>query len=1185
MLRLCRILAVLAVACLLPLDATAFDAHQVQVQPGQGDLARPLIVYQPWTAPRGTLATTATFEYAANPLELTLINTVDGSVITVPLVAELSVLNLGIAVGVTDRLALSAGIPLYLAQSRVTGLGNSQPSTERLGLTLGDLRITAPIHLTSSQGGFVLGIIPELELPTGNSNRNLGKTGPRVGVVASAGWSNEHWNTTANLGARVAGGKADDGTLDDATRVSGVLGLAVGATPTDRVGLGAEFWSHPSPSSSGLHTTGAAEAVYHVDVRGPKGTDVVLGVAHALTDGAGSSSWRAFAGLRFSRRPSEDPVEVIPIVEEQHTPYDLLVTARDDEGRRIDADLIVIGEDQEYRTEFGRSGEAIVQLAPGAWEVTVVAEGFGSQTRTMVLDEDRFLPPTIDAVLHAEQGQGSLAVVVEDAESQGIADAELHIDGNRYGNTSTEGTLTIGGLAEGEHELTARAEDFEELEPISVIASTEGADLTSVLLERPPGSVKVIVRTNKSEVVPALVRFSGPSELGPEPIGPTGEKLFVLEDGEWTVVISSDEYGLQQREVHVDGLRKVLQVVDVVLAAELGSAELQLAVIDPDGNPVQGAKVSIDGEHHGSTSNAGTLVLAGLQPGTITLSLHGERFLEQPPIEVELVDGVRELLVTMDWKPGTLQVVTRGRGEVPVDALVRFEGPGSISPTPVGADGEAFFELLPGTWTVGVSAETLGLQERVVTIEANQTSLIVISAVLRKERGDSVLDIHVSDPNGEPIDGARVAVDGEPVGTTSTGGSLRLEGLAPGDSVLEVAGEFHEYTVIDPLALAEGENVVELVLEWLAGTVIVTILGPDGPIDAVVRAYGPVVMAPVRTGIDGDRVLYLEPGGWAVVASSPDLGIEQVEVQVEAGQEALLRIEFTLRELEEDQSRLILAIVDADEEPVAGATVRFEGREYTTAEGGSVVFEEAAMGEQALSVQARGYEPLADTVTIVRGNQTRTLRLEWVPVPITVVVRTNEGEPLKASVKWIGPSAVPDGSTGDDGSLSTELRPGAWTLVADTPDLGAGRAEVRIEPGLPPEPVVIELVDSRVELVEGEVKILEQVYFDTGLASIRPESYDVLDEVANVLLMHPEIRRVEVQGHTDDIGTEDTNARLSQRRADAVRAYLISKDVPRSRLVARGYGNTQPFASNDTEEGRSQNRRVQFEILEENSEP
>jgi outer membrane protein OmpA-like peptidoglycan-associated protein len=302
---------------------------------------------------------------------------------------------------------------------------------------------------------------------------------------------------------------------------------------------------------------------------------------------------------------------------------------------------------------------------------------------------------------------------------------------------------------------------------------------------------------------------------------------------------------------------------------------------------------------------------------------------------------------------------------------------------------------------------------------------------------------------------------------------------------------------------------------------------------------------------------------------------------VAAGQESLVPIEFSLKTLEVDEARFVLAVVDADGSPVDGAEVKVGEEAFTTGDGGSIVIEDADKGAAPVTVSAKGYKPLSDEITVVGGNQTRTLTLEWVPQPVTVTVKTDKGDPLVAEVKWVGPVKVPDGKTGDDGNLTTDLRPGSWTLVAQAPDLGAGRAEVVVEPGVAPAAVTIELEDSRVEVVEGEVKILEQVFFDTGLATIRPESYAVLDEVANVLLLNPQITKVEVQGHTDNVGTDDTNLRLSQRRAQAVRDYLVGKGVKRSRLDAKGYGNSEPIADNGTDEGRGQNRRVQFEIVEE----
>ena len=74
--------------------------------------------------------------------------------------------------------------------------------------------------------------------------------------------------------------------------------------------------------------------------------------------------------------------------------------------------------------------------------------------------------------------------------------------------------------------------------------------------------------------------------------------------------------------------------------------------------------------------------------------------------------------------------------------------------------------------------------------------------------------------------------------------------------------------------------------------------------------------------------------------------------------------------------------------------------------------------------------------------------------------------------------------------------------------------------------------------------------------------------------------KIEISGHTDNIGTESFNELLSQRRADAVVNYLVGKGVDKNRLVAKGYGQSIPVESNDTDEGRAANRRTEFEIIE-----
>jgi len=111
-----------------------------------------------------------------------------------------------------------------------------------------------------------------------------------------------------------------------------------------------------------------------------------------------------------------------------------------------------------------------------------------------------------------------------------------------------------------------------------------------------------------------------------------------------------------------------------------------------------------------------------------------------------------------------------------------------------------------------------------------------------------------------------------------------------------------------------------------------------------------------------------------------------------------------------------------------------------------------------------------------------------------------------------------------------------------------------------------------------QIKIKQKIHFAFGKARIRPVSYPILDEVADVIRNNPKIR-VRIEGHTDTIGGRKYNLRLSQKRAEAVREYLVEKGIGPDRLVAKGYGLSRPIESNRTKAGRAANRRVEFHII------
>lgn len=113
-----------------------------------------------------------------------------------------------------------------------------------------------------------------------------------------------------------------------------------------------------------------------------------------------------------------------------------------------------------------------------------------------------------------------------------------------------------------------------------------------------------------------------------------------------------------------------------------------------------------------------------------------------------------------------------------------------------------------------------------------------------------------------------------------------------------------------------------------------------------------------------------------------------------------------------------------------------------------------------------------------------------------------------------------------------------------------------------------------------KVFVLKNVYFETGKSTLLPKSYPALENLYEALKSKPSLK-IEIAGHTDNVGKYEDNLILSQSRANAVRQYLIKRGIKADRLIARGYADTQPIATNETEEGRAMNRRVEIRIIEE----
>jgi len=115
------------------------------------------------------------------------------------------------------------------------------------------------------------------------------------------------------------------------------------------------------------------------------------------------------------------------------------------------------------------------------------------------------------------------------------------------------------------------------------------------------------------------------------------------------------------------------------------------------------------------------------------------------------------------------------------------------------------------------------------------------------------------------------------------------------------------------------------------------------------------------------------------------------------------------------------------------------------------------------------------------------------------------------------------------------------------------------------------------ETARGLIVNLSDVLFDTGSATLKPGAREKLARVSGILLSHPELK-VQVEGHTDSVGDDVYNQRLSENRADSVRSYIVAQGITSSSVTTKGFGKSQPIASNDTAAGRQQNRRVELVV-------
>jgi outer membrane protein OmpA-like peptidoglycan-associated protein len=282
----------------------------------------------------------------------------------------------------------------------------------------------------------------------------------------------------------------------------------------------------------------------------------------------------------------------------------------------------------------------------------------------------------------------------------------------------------------------------------------------------------------------------------------------------------------------------------------------------------------------------------------------------------------------------------------------------------------------------------------------------------------------------------------------------------------------------------------------------------------------------------------------------------------------------------------------ATKKPLANAVIKYGQREAVTSqitgEDGTFLSYQMPPGPITLEVSRDDYEPMKLETTILANGETPTELLLTAKPPaagqLRIKVTDDKGGSVAATVRLTSSTgSIIDADLEGPGSFVAKLPAGDYTVDVVADAYLARQRQINIQAGQL-QTLDVQLTkkpaQSHVSIGKGEIAVKGVIHFGTNNAEIKLDGQQLLDEVADVLIRNPQIKKIRIEGHTDNRGVPEKNMQLSKDRAAAVKAYLIKVGVDPLRLDSEGYGATQPLVPNLTPANRTKNRRVAFKILE-----
>lgn len=280
----------------------------------------------------------------------------------------------------------------------------------------------------------------------------------------------------------------------------------------------------------------------------------------------------------------------------------------------------------------------------------------------------------------------------------------------------------------------------------------------------------------------------------------------------------------------------------------------------------------------------------------------------------------------------------------------------------------------------------------------------------------------------------------------------------------------------------------------------------------------------------------------------------------------------------------------ATKKPIPGVIVATVGGNLppvaSDAKDGRFLTHELTPGTVKLQATRDGYKEIEQELKLEPG-KTQKLELQMeseVKKATFMLTVQSKKKPVNAGVSFVGAGGTQSAATAESTPepVKVEAPGGTWTVNVTADGYLAKTKEVQVTPGatmnlafdLEPAPK-----KSLVIVKDDKIEILQQVHFVTGQATILADSYSLLAQVVDAIVKNG-IKRVKIEGHTDNRGDKAFNQKLSEARAQSVADYLKAQGVEASRLESQGFGDSKPVAPNLTARGRELNRRVEFIILE-----